>query len=213
MTKLKLSILTVLTLIITSSLFYSCSNQDDDISPNLGTNLELLRNLKNFNNNYIYEFNSKDYQAKMDDDRGFWGWVGTVAATVSGDVIGAATTVAASAELIAASSIVATPAAGTAVAITAGVVGAVGGSYVAYQAASSKNSTMKTSIRIKRGHLINLDLPSKYNDLSSVGLLHNQMLDESYFGKKRKKEWIAENMKSVKSKNMELLLVQKLKIG
>ena len=28
MTKLKLSILTVLTLIITSSLFYSCSNED-----------------------------------------------------------------------------------------------------------------------------------------------------------------------------------------
>jgi len=196
MTKFKFSILVLLIVFVTSSIFISCETEDINVTENS----ELLTNLQNFNNDYKYELNSKNYASK-----GFWGWVATVAATVSGDVIGAATTVSAASELIVAASIATTPAGGTAVAVAAGVVGAVGGSYVAYQAASSS----KKSDKIKRGYLINLHLPSEYNDLSSVGILHNQMLNECYFGKKTKKEWIAKNMKFANLKNMELLFKSK----
>lgn len=184
MTKLKLSILTVLTLIITSSLFYSCSNEDSVGIEN--EKVDFLNELKAFNTNY--QLTVIDVQenpillSKGDDDCGFWCGLANVVVVAGADLAGAAAGVEAVATIAgaitAASGGTGAPA-GAAVVVGGAVVGAAAGSILAgREIINSERSTTnykKNDFFGKKLFIKNLNInyPTDYSFLKKVGKLHN----------------------------------------
>lgn len=194
MTKLKLSILTVLTLIITSSLFYSCSNEDSVGIEN--EKVDFLNELKAFNTNYqltVIDVQEDPVLLSKGDDCGFWCTVGKVVVVAGADLAGAAVGVKAVAVIAGATAGtgVGTPlAAGLVVggAVLGGAAGSIVAAVKVNEATSQKAFKKSNNSFGKKLFIKNLDIkyPPEFSYLEKTGELHNIELYNHFNGFSRK---------------------------
>ena len=184
--KLKLSILTVLILIITSTLFYSCSNEDSVNIEN--EKADFLNELKAFNTNY--QLNVIDTQenptilSKTGDECGFWCGLANVVVVAGADLAGAAAGVEAVAVIagaITAGSGGTGAPAGAAIVVGGAIVGGGAASILAGREIINQSEAIKSTKYEKNENFgkkmfvknLNINYPSNYSYLKNVGEQHN----------------------------------------
>jgi len=190
MKTLKSKFFTIIGLFVLAVGIYSCSEHESVQVQD--SHAVMLDNLKAFNNDFI----KKHPQSAASQRGGFWGKVLQVAAVATGDLSGAAAGVWGVQKLAIAAG-AATSGTGYAVVSAAGaVVGAAGGSYMAYctvkpRACANNRGGLPELIEYEDRYDINFEITNpKFVNLNELGYLHNSILEESYYGGISQKDWL-----------------------